>query len=143
MELYPVLNITSDVIPNLYTEYGRDGIIDIFIDKYRNKKIKSILHLRRIMEAFEVAEEESDREAVADRLREYLLTPGLETRKAFDGFIKDPRRIRKAVSACTQFIDNLTKAKIDYSIDGKDELIHHLMAVVRFAENLIEKIIRR
>jgi ParB family chromosome partitioning protein len=141
VELYPVLELAPDVVPELYADVGRDGITDRMVEKYRAKKIKSVIHFRRILEAFEVAEDKEDKEAVADRLREYILTPELETREAFDGFIKDTRKIQRAVTACDKFIKDISRAKVDYSIEGKDELIEKFMQILDFVQKLIDKLV--
>jgi ParB family chromosome partitioning protein len=122
VELYPVLEISRDAVPDIYKDLGRDGITDRMVEKYRAKSIKSVIHFRRIMEAFEVSESDTWQE-VADRLRDFILTTALETRSAFDIFILDPHRIQKAVIACDMYIRDIERAKVTYSIDGKDELI--------------------
>jgi hypothetical protein len=93
------------------------------------------------MEAFEVAETAADQRAVADRLREFILTPSMETREAFDGFIRDTKRIQKAVDACDQFVRDLTRTKLDYTSEGKEQLISTLRHVVSFAQDLIERLV--
>ena len=140
VELYPVLEKTPDLIPSLYAELGRDGITQKMVEKYRAKSIRSVIHFRRIMEAVEVAEEEEDKQAVADRLREYVLTPDLETRAAFDGFIRDTRKVQRAVGACDKFIKDLTRAKVDYTIEGKEEIIMKLREVIDLAQRLLDKL---
>jgi ParB family chromosome partitioning protein len=140
VELHPVLEIAPALVPDLYADFGRDGITQSMVDKYNAKSIKSVIHFRRIMEAIEVAEEEEDRQAVADRLREYILTPDLETRVAFDGFIRDPKKIQRAVGACDRFIKDLKRAKVDYTIEGKQEIVAKLLEVIDFAQRLLDKL---
>lgn len=138
VELYPVLEAASRIIPDLYEKIGRNGITQKMVEKYRDNKIKSVIHFRRIMETIEAAEMEEDQQAVADRLREYVLTPELETRQAFDGFIQDTKKIQKAVGTCDKFIIDLQRAKIDYAIEGKEEIITKLMEVIEFAKGLLD-----
>ncbi len=136
IELYPVLEIAKKQIPDIYNELGRDGITDKMVEKYKAKNIKSVIHFRRILEAFEVNEENT--ELVADRLGEYILTPELETRVAFDSLTGDTRRTRRVIAACDKFIDDITKSKIVHTIDDKADLIIKLQEVLKFASNLIE-----
>lgn len=138
VELHPVLEKASDIVPDLYAGLGRDGITERMVEKYRAKSIKSVIHFRRIMEAIEVSEDAGDNQVVADRLREYILTPDLETRKAFDGFIRDTRKIQKAVGACDRFIDDMGRAKVDYTIEGKEDITKKLLEVIEFAQRLLE-----
>jgi ParB family chromosome partitioning protein len=140
VELHPFLEISQEFIPDLYQDLGRNGITQIMVDKYRAKSIKSVIHFRRILEAIEVSENEEDRQAIADRIRDYVLTIGLETREAFDGFIRDTRKVQKAVGACDNFIRDIKKAKVDYTIEGKEEIILKLLDVIEFVQSLLDKL---
>lgn len=140
IELYPVLEEAPKAIPDLVSRLGRDGITEKLIEKYKKGRIKSVIHFRRIMEAFEVVEDEADRLAVSDKLREYILTPDLETREAFDPFIKDIRRVQKAIGACETFVRDIQRAKVDYALENKEDLISKLNDVIAFAQLLLEKL---
>src|SRR6266849_6497247 len=57
IEALPVIDLaieTSDTIKKL----GRNRAIDHLVDKYRNKKIKSVIHFRRIMESYDISEDD-------------------------------------------------------------------------------------
>jgi ParB family chromosome partitioning protein len=138
IELYPVLQLAKQHVPDLAKEIGQNGLTDRLLEKYRDGKIKNIIHLRRISEAFDVAEDAQEAEAVAQRLREYLLDPVLETREAFDGFIRDSRRFQTVLAASDRFLKDVTKAKVDHSLEGKNELIVKLTEVLHFVQNMLE-----
>ena len=141
VELHPVLSLTTKLLPALVQEEGRDGITDRLLRKYRNKRIKSVIHFRRILEAYDVQDDsEAGVSAVADRLREYILSPDMETRETFDGFIADTRRIQRATLAADRFISELRKAKIDHAIDDKDDLILKLTGVLTLVQDLLSKL---
>ena len=141
IELYPVLELAARHTSTLSQDLGRDGITDRMVSKYWANKIRSVVHLRRIPEAFEVAEGDAEEiHEVSDRLREYILDIDLETRAAFDGFIKDSRRFHTAVAAADRFMKDISKAKIDYSIDGQAELIAKLTEVLSFIQALLDRL---
>jgi len=141
VELHPILDKAQELIPDLYADLGRDGITQKMVDKYKAKKIKSVIHFRRIMEAIEVSEvDEGGRQSVADRLREFILTPELEIRKAFDAFIQDTRKVQQTIGTCDKFINDLEKSKIHYAIDGKDEIVAKLLEVISFTQKLLDKL---
>jgi ParB family transcriptional regulator, chromosome partitioning protein len=126
IELYPVLEKTKELLPELYPSPGRRGITLALVEKYRAKKIKSVIHFRRIMEAIDTAESDNQKKAVSLRIKDYILTPELETRNAFDEFIQDARKVQRATGICEKFISDMDKAKIDYAIEGKEEIIEML-----------------
>ena len=138
VELHPVLELAENLLPEFTEQEGRNGITDRLISKYQDGKIRSVIHFRRILEAYEVQEDEEGLRVVADKLREYILDPELETRAAFDGFISDSRRAQKAVDAADKFIAEMNRAKIEHETDKKDELILKLTGVLLFVQNLLE-----
>jgi len=140
VELYPVLEKSRELVPDLYPHPGRNGITKALVEKYRQKKIKSVIHFRRIMEAIDTAEGDDRKQAVAATLREYILTPELETRKAFDQFIQDPRKLQRVIATCERFIGDLEKTKVDYVIDGKEEIVGKLLQVIEYAQRLVERL---
>jgi ParB/RepB/Spo0J family partition protein len=139
IEAYPVLDLVEQVLPDLNRELSRDGVTDKLVEKYRAKKIKSVIHFRRIVEAYEVADSGDVRKAVRDRLRQYFADVQLETRRAFDEFVVDSRRIQTAVQACEDFIARLARSKLEYALD-RDDLIRALTRVKRYLETLLEKL---
>ena len=141
VELHPVLDLVEKLTPDLFEEEKRDGIADLFIKKYRDKRIKSVIHFRRILEAYDVQEDDEEGvKDVADQLREYILTPEMETRSTFDRFIADSRRVQKATQAADRFLSELQKAKIDHATDDKDKLIQKLTNIRQFIDDLLAKL---
>jgi len=138
IEAYPVLNLCWDKLRDLFEELGRDGIADKLVEKYRAKKIKSVLHFRRIMEAYEIGDD-GVKEAVLNRLRQYIQDPQLETRRAFDEFVMDNRRIVGAINTCDEFIRSIERLKIDYALE-RGEVKSALEKVRDFAQSLINKL---
>ena len=140
VELHPVLDLTERVLPDLIKEEGRDGITQRMVDKYRSGRIKSVIHFRRILEAYDVHADGDDVLAVTSRLREYILDSDLETRRVFDSFIADTRRRQKATNAMEWFMSQLKAAKIEHMTEGREELILRLTDVRSFIDGLLSKL---
>jgi ParB family transcriptional regulator, chromosome partitioning protein len=140
VELYPVLGKATEVAPDLLADLGRDGITEQLVKKYQANKIKSVIHFRRILEAFDVAQSEDETREVAEVFKTYVREIERETRAAFDGFIRDPRRVQRATDAADQFMRDVSRAKIDHTVDGKDDLVRKFREVVDFTTRLIEKL---
>ena len=143
VELSPVLDLTKRLLPSLFEDEGRDAITDRLVEKYRNKRIKSVIHFRRILEACDAQEEQDDDEgieAIGDRLREYILDRNMETRTAFDGFIMDRRSRQRATQAVDKFMSELRKARIDHVTEERETLINRLTKVRDFVDALLAKL---
>ena len=140
VELFPVLRLAEKLLPELIEETGRDGITDRMVEKYRNKRIRSVIHFRRILEANDAQGDEEGVDEVREKLREYILDPDLETRAAFDGFIADSRSRQKASDAMARFINQLKRAKIEHVTEGREALIEKLTKVREFIERLLARL---
>lgn len=138
IELYPILQLAEEHAADVLTRIGRDGATELTLEKYYNGRIKNITHLRRISEAFDVAETPEVLAEVSQKLREYLLDPKLETREAFDGFVRDSKRFQTVLTAADRFLKDVTKAKVDHSLEGKAELVAKLTEILTFVQNLLE-----
>lgn len=140
IEASPVLDKCKEFLPDIIEDLGREGITRKLVEKYRAKSIKSVIHFRRILEAFDVMEEKVDlRQAVVNRLREFIQDVGLETREAFDEFIVDSRKVQTAISACEDFVRSLERAKTEHVLE-RDALVAALRSVGDYVEQLLGKL---
>jgi len=138
IEALPVINLASTEIPRL-KDLGRDKATEKLVEKYRARKIKSVIHFRRIMESYELSEGERDtRTAVLRRIEEFFLDPSLETRAGFDQFIVGKKRIQGALSACAEFIKQLQGLKLRFTADDDEraELRKALREVQQYCKSL-------
>jgi ParB family chromosome partitioning protein len=141
IEAYPILSICSQELPNLYQKLGRDGICDRFVEKYRNKSIKSVIHFRKILEAYDLNQRTEPKiSEINNKLEEYITTVSLETRKAFDEFVVDTKRIQGSIKSCEDFITSLERAKLEHIVDNKDDLMIALQEVKKYIEVLLHKL---
>ncbi len=143
IEALPVLDLAMDKAENV-RKLGRDGATDKLVDKYRNRKIKSVIHFRRIMESYELTEEDKAANAkVIRRVEQFFLNPKIETREAFDEFIVDKKRVQNALGACETFINQLKKFKLKYTTDEEERkaLRDALSEVRAYCESLEQSLI--
>ncbi|MGA3166459.1 MAG: ParB/RepB/Spo0J family partition protein [Terriglobia bacterium] len=123
IEASPVLDVAISDVQSL-KRLGRDRATDKLVEKYRARKIKSVIHFRRIMEGYELSEGKPDnRAAVLRRVEEFFLNPALETRAAFDEFVVEKKRVQTAIAACDEFMDQLRKLKLRYTADEEERRI--------------------
>jgi hypothetical protein len=139
IESAPVVDLTKTLVPKLYEKFGKSGVLDRLVEKYQAKRIKSVIHFRRIMEASEIMESPEEKEKFSVRLGEYITTKDLETRRAFDEFVVDNRRITNAVNACEEFVSRLERAKLAFALD-RDELRIALRKVQKYIGDLLDRL---
>ena len=120
IECAPVLDFAVEEIPTL-SQLGRNRATDKLVEKYRAHKIRSVIHFRRIMDAYEMSENNGEaRRKVLRRVEEYFLKPDLETRAAFDEFVIEGRRTITALAECNDFISKMQRLKLRYIADDTD-----------------------
>jgi ParB family transcriptional regulator, chromosome partitioning protein len=132
IELLPVLDLVKSGIPTLWKDLGRDRIIEKLLDKYRAKRIRSVIHFRRIMEGYALNENDQFRRSLLlGALEEFILNPNTETRAAFDEFVTDKKRARTAVGICEDFTNQLQSLKLSYTTEDSDrEKLHEALEKV-------------
>ncbi|MBL8047435.1 MAG: ParB/RepB/Spo0J family partition protein [Chthonomonas sp.] len=123
---------------------GRDGIWRRLVEKYQAKSIKSVIHFRRVMEAFTLLDEDDDGyeaslQSAIERLREWLQNVPYDTREAFDELVHDKRRIKKAVDLCDSFTKDMQRLKLEFASDRED-LQASLKSIREFVDKLLDKL---
>ena len=87
----------------------------------------------------EATENEVRKKAVIERLREYITDVQLETRRAFDEFVMDSRRVQTAIKACEEFTNKLEHSKLEHALE-KEDLMEALKRVKEYVEDLLQKL---
>jgi hypothetical protein len=140
IEAYPVLELFQKELPDYLQELGRDTLIQKLVDKYRNKKIKSVIHFRRIREAYAESHKDAEKKVLLlEKMKTFIAEENLETREAFDGFLQ-PRDVKTVITACASFKQTLDKMRIDLAVENKDELRVALKEVKAYVSDLLEKL---
>ncbi len=143
IEALPVIDLgiaTSEPLKKL----GRDRSTDKLVEKYRTKKIKSVIHFRRIMESYETSEDDPPvRAKVLRRVEEFFLNPKIETREAFDEFVVEKRRVENALAACDGFLTQLRRFKLKYTSNDEErknlrKALKEVRAYCESLENALE-----
>ena len=122
IEAKPVIDLALEKIPTI-KKMGFELATDKLVEKYRAKKIKSVIHFRRVMESFDLNEgDPSTRAFVLRRIEEFFLKRDLETREGFDEFIADKKRIQGALTLCSDFMEKLQGFKLRHMADDAERL---------------------
>ena len=92
---------------------GRDRATEKLVEKYRGKKIRAWTDFRRIMESYEINEDDPQTRArFSGGSRSSFLNPSLETRDGFDEFVMDKKRVLSALAACDEFLTELQRFRL-------------------------------
>ena len=139
IEAYPVIKIYENKLNSLIKKLGREALIDRLVQKYKDKKITSVIHFRRIIEAEKRSEEKGMTDVFIEHLKKYIEDPKLETREVFDEFILT-RNIRSAETTCDDFLEKIKSLEIELITEGSKDLIEKFKKIQEYLGALIEKI---
>jgi ParB/RepB/Spo0J family partition protein len=120
IEAKPVIDLALERLP-VIQRLGFDAATDKLVEKYRARKIKSVIHFRRVMESFDLnADDPAKLALVLRRIQDFFLNPKLETRAGFDEFIADKKRFQGALELCGEFIGRLQSLRIRHIADDAE-----------------------
>jgi ParB/RepB/Spo0J family partition protein len=140
IEVLPVLDLVQKVLPDLYASLSRDGITQKLVDKYRAGRVKSVIHFRKVVEAYNLHAADRDRDTVISRIRSYVLNPEVETRQTFDEFVLDAKRIQDAIDMSSGYLESLKKLKLQFAADYKEDLLQILGDVKDYLEYVLDRL---
>lgn len=140
IEALPVIDLAQQALPELYRQLGRDGVTQKLIDKYRAGKIKSVIHFRKVVEAYNLSVEDRRREVVIARIRSYIVNPEVETRDAFDEFVLDARRIQDAIEISRRYLNDVRKLRLQFAGDYRDDLVVTLSEIRSYLDYVLDKL---
>ena len=140
IEALPVLDLVKEILPDVYETLGRDTVTQKFVDKYNNRKLRSVIHFRKIVEAYSFATDAREQNNVRERLRSYLLNPDLETREAFDEFVLSNKRIQDAIARSEEYVEQLRRLRLQFATEEKEKLLAALNDVQSYISYLIDRI---
>jgi len=140
IEALPVIDLYEESTKGTDASLSRDEVTDKLVEKYRLKKIKSVIHFRRVIAAWELAATDEEKAAVTAALIRFVNQPTLETRDTFDGFVVDAKRVQTTIGSCDEFLKNLRKGKLATVVEGKDEIANALRDVQQYIQQLLDQI---
>ena len=140
IEALPVIDLAHEEFSQTPYAMARDEITDHLVDKYRSKKIKSVIHFRRVMAAWDFAQTDSAKTEVRARLLAYVRNPELETRETFDTLVLDGKRVQSTLQSCDDFLRTLDRNKLSTVVEGKAELTTALQSVRQTIDQLLSQL---
>jgi len=144
IELHPVLAIYTSLPREIRCEKSRTQLIDHFLTLYKKGKIPSVIHFRRILEAYDYIEEEgrTDKEKEEKFLaaaRELACSDDRTIRQLFDKLISEDRSLDNAEGLCKDFVKTMHKLRVEHVVK-RGKLKRSLQAVKTFVDDLLARL---
>lgn len=144
IELYPVLDLYMKMPKPVRGGKTLNQLIDHFLNMYEAGKIASVIHFRRILEAYdyirEAGEVDEAKEARFQECVQKLATSTQYTiRKLFDPLTAEDKSIDTAQRACADFLDQMKRLKIEHVVK-RTQLRKSLQTIQEYVSNLLTKL---
>lgn len=144
IELKPVLDIFENAPQQVRAGKSHDDLIEHFLDLYRNGKIPSVIHFRRILEANDYLTENGHvDEAKEDRFHSALRTLATSDkhsiRKLFDPLTAEDNSIASAQKLCADFLQEIRALKVEHVVK-RASLQKALKGVQAYISELLTKL---
>lgn len=144
IELRPVLDLYMRLPKSCRANRSRNGLIDHFLDLYGKGKIASVVHFRRILEAYDHLREDGKvDEAKEERFLEAVQTlagsKNYSIRKLFDPLTAEDRVVESGEKMCRDFLNQLRKLKVQHVI-RRAGLRRALQSVHEYVDDLLTKL---
>jgi hypothetical protein len=137
IELYPVLDLYEQFGSRVTGNRNRDDLTDLFIDKYRNNLIPSVLHFRRILEARDELEDKGRLDEVKIAAARLVAEPKARIRTLFDPLTTEGKKVQNVSKLCKEFVEDLRKLKVEH-VSGKPSLVSGLRSVLQEVQKLLD-----
>jgi len=144
IELHPVLDLYMSLSEADRGGKTRSQLIDHLLLLYRKRKIPSVIHFRRILEAHDYIEDEGridkDKETkFLDAARELACSQDRTIRQLFDPLTTEDKSIDDAEKLCKDFVSRMRKLKVEH-VFTRRELRKALQSVKKYVDDLLTKL---
>lgn len=133
IELYPVLGKIEKVLPDLYTQYGREKLIDIFLAKYRRKVITDVVDLRKIKSMISSIGKEIPKALVHDSLAQLLARQDMSIDDMYASEVRIAYELKSIRSLSDKLIESIKQFHTDDKGEWKSfrEVLNELLSEIR------------
>lgn len=115
----------------------RDALVDHFLELYREGKVKSVIHFRRILEAYDIVRDNQRKfESFKSAMRSLATKPDASIRSLFDPLVIEDKSVMKAEELCRDFLRKLKSLPIEHKQGSR--LAKALSDVKTYVQDLLE-----
>lgn len=133
VELYPLLTKIENDLPDLYKQYGRDRLIQIFLSKYQRKVISDVIDLRKVKTMIASISKGIPKALVHDSIAQLLAKENMSIDDMFASEVKIAYELRSITSLSGKLIDSIKQFHTEDRSELKAfrEVLSRLLAEVR------------
>jgi len=140
IEMHPVLDLYSKLPKHCRAGKSRNELTDHFIKMYHTGGIKSVIHFRRILEAYDYLYDDRERRHDFNRAAELLARRSDQSiRSLFDPLIAEDKSVAKAEATCKEFLKSIKRFRIEH-VSKRANLRRILLSIRKYVDDLLDKL---
>ncbi len=139
IEMHPVLDLYEKFGQRVSRGKTRDELTDLFIQKYRDGLIPSVIHFRKILEANSHLEDAGRVDEVKSAAARFVSDPNSKIKSLFDPLVAEEKEAQSAVQLCKEFVVKLRKLKVQHTTKRRT-LIAALESVKQEVTRLLDSL---
>lgn len=138
VELAPVLDLYERLPKRRRASKTRNGLTDHFLEMYRSGAIPSVIHFRRVLEAYDISKESDEgTERVEYAMQRLAEDSSQKIRKLFDPLVAEDKSVISAEELCRDFVARLKKLSVGHATRRRAMLQKRLRAVRIYVDSLL------
>lgn len=139
IEMHPVLDLYEKFGQRVSCGKTRDELTDLFIQKYRDGLVPSVIHFRKILEANSHLEDAGRVDEVKAAAARLVSDPKSRIKSLFDPLVAEEKEAQSAVQLCKEFVVKLRKLKVEHTTKRRT-LIAALESVKQEVTRLLDSL---
>jgi len=140
IEMFPVINKLKSDYSKLFDEYGY-SFIDIFIDKYRQEKIKNVTEFRMFRKMLNSENKGVSKKKIETAIREFIKIEDMGIKEMYDNTAKSCYDFAKLSNTTEDLLLQLGKIKVEDIPEDNRKNIQKTLRVLRDSiEQLLGKL---
>lgn len=144
IELHPVLDLYMAAPKEDRGGKSRDELIEHILGLYRSRKIPSVIHFRRILEAYDYTAEngkvdKAKRGNFLEAARQLATSRNVSIRRLFDPLTAESKSVATARTLCDTFIKDVRKLRVEHVVN-REQLRRALLSVKEYVSDLLTKL---
>jgi hypothetical protein len=115
IEMHPVLDFYEGLGTRACGGRSRHELVDLFIQKYRDGLIPSVIHFRKILNARDLLEGTDRWDEVKNAATRFVAEPKSKIKTLFDPLTAEEQQARNVTELCKGFVGSLQKLKLEHT----------------------------
>lgn len=137
IEMQPVLDLYEELGARVSGGKSRYELVDLFIQKYRDGLIPSVIHFRTILIARDLLKDTDRWDEVKIAATRFVADPKSKIKSLFEPLTAEEQQARNASELCKDFIGSLQKLKLEH-MTRRRPIVTALQTVHKEVQRLLD-----